>query len=143
MKKITVIAIAAALILWGLVQSPQSSVLVKKVRDIKVSELNPFKKENKTELPPHLAEDLKKVDALVAELDTIKKDYDERLLEYKKIDSAFTELVIKSRSKPNPELIKKKEAELEEKLNHLTSMLKSYQEKSRELYNFQSSSLNI
>ncbi len=141
MKKITVLAIAAALILWGLVQSPQSSVLVKKVRDIKVSELNPFK--NKTELPPHLAEDLKKVNALVAELDLIKKNYDESLSEYKKIDSAFTQLIMKSREKPNPELIKQKEAELEEKLNRLTSMLKTYQDKSRELYNFQSSSLNI
>lgn len=143
MKKITVLAIAVALILWGLVQSPQSSVLVKKVRDIKVSEINPFKKETKTELPPQLAEDLKKVDALVAELDLIKKDYDARLREYKKIDSAFTKLVMKSREHPNPELIKKKEAELEEKLSQLTSVLKSYQEKSRELYNFQSATVNI
>lgn len=142
MKKISVLAIAVALILWGLTQSPQSSSLVK---NIKVSSLNPFKNKviKTSELPQDLAEELKKVNALVAELDIIKNNYEEKLKIYKKMDTEFTALIKKSRDNPNPDLIKKKEAVLEEKLLELTTALKSYQEKSRELYKFQTSTVDM
>lgn len=145
MKKISVLAIAVALILWGLSLSPQGSVLVNKVREIKVTSLNPFKNEKtiSSELPQNLAEDLKKVNALVAELDIIKSNYEEKLKVYKKLDTEFTALIKKSRENPNPELIKKKEAVLEEKLMELTGALESYQEKSRELYKFQTSTMDM
>ncbi|MEZ4815768.1 MAG: hypothetical protein R3A80_11260 [Bdellovibrionota bacterium] len=146
MKKIAVIITTAALILWGLQTSPQSSSLLKEPQKIlkkaQVATLRVFKKDTQTALPKNLQEELKKVDALLAELNHIKADYDSKLREYRKLDTAYSNLIVKSRENPNPKLIKEKEGELEAQFQILSSTLKNYQEKSKELYKFQSASLN-
>lgn len=145
MKKISVIAIAAALILWGLSKSPQSSEIVSRTfKDIKstAQKLTNSNKENSA-LPENLAENVKKLDTLIAELDLIKADYEERLTQYKKLDAEFSALVLKNRNNPNTEVLKEKEAALEDQFVILRESLKNYQEKSQELYKFQSSTLSI
>lgn len=89
-----------------------------------------------------LTQEIQKFESLTRDLDALKSNYSESLREYKTLDAEFTALVMKSRTNPNRELIRKRQAQLDQKFEQLTDALKNYQAKSQEIFQFQKQNLN-
>jgi hypothetical protein len=145
MKRIIFISLVLAmtLILWGLKNSPQLSLVKAKVTEIqKLVHVFDSKKEEAQKLPENIVAEKAQLENLLKTLDAIKASYTVELAEYKKLDAAYTDLIMKSRTHPNRELIKAKQAELDVKFENVTESLKAYQKQSEEIYKFQSENLS-
>ncbi len=136
-----IITVVLALILWGLVKSPQfSGAVSESTRRLKVV-LAPQTTAESQDVALKLKQEKEAFAQLMTTIEVSKTNYETTLKEYKVLDKNFTALIMSNRKNPEPEKVKAAESILNSKFEELNAGLKDYQNKTTELYRFQSKEL--